>query len=84
VSLREGHRLRKGNYEIAVPRVGALVSAGNQQPGQVACAVLVEENVKRRSRPSAVILSKHIHFGDLPSLTDRYDEIVSGLAIKNI
>jgi hypothetical protein len=84
VSLREGHRLGKRNHEIAAPGVGVFESAGNQDPWQVACAILVKENVKRRSRPSAVIFSEHIHFGDLPNLAGRYDEIVSGLAIKKI
>ena len=84
MSLREGHRLGKRNHEIVAPRVGVLESARNQDPWQVACAILVKENVKRRSRPSAVIFSEHIHFGDLPGLAGRYDEIVSGLAIKKI
>ena len=85
MSLREGHRLSKRNHEIVAPRVGALESAGDQDPWQVACAILVKENVKRRGRPSLVIIfSEHIHFGDLPGLASRYDEIVSGLAIKKI
>jgi hypothetical protein len=84
VSLREGHGLGKRNYEIVAPGVGVLESAGNKDPWQVACPILVKENVKRRSRPSAVIFSEHIHFGDLPSLAGRYDEIISGLAIKKI
>jgi hypothetical protein len=58
VSLREGHGLGKRNYEIVAPGVGALESAGNQDPWQVACPILVKENVKRRSRPSAVIFSE--------------------------
>jgi hypothetical protein len=43
-----------------------------------------KENVKRRSRPIAVIFSEYIQFGDLPGLAGRYDEIVSGLAVKKI
>jgi hypothetical protein len=84
VALGEGHWLSKRNHEIAAPGVGVLESAGNQDPWQVACAILVKENVKRRSRPSAVIFSEHIHVGDLLDLAGRYDEIVSGLAIKKI
>ena len=84
VSLREDNRLGKRNHEIVASRVGALESAGNQGPWEVACAILVKENVKRGSRPSAVIFSEQVHFGDLPSLAGRYDEIVSGLAIKKI
>jgi hypothetical protein len=85
VSLREGHRLGKRNHEIVAPGVGVLESARNQDPWQVACAILVKENVKRCSRPSIVIIfCEHIDFGDLPNLAGRYDEIVSGLAIKKI
>ena len=84
VSLRESHGLGERNHEIVAPGVGVLQSARNQDPWQVACAILVKENVKRRSRPSAVIFSQQIHFGDLPSLPSRYDEIVSGLAIEKI
>ena len=84
MSLREGHRLGERDHEVVAPRIGILESARNQHPWQVACAILVEENVKRRSRPSAVIFSEHIHFGDLPSLPSRHDEIVSGLAIEKI
>jgi hypothetical protein len=84
VSLREGHRLGKRNHEIVAPGVGVLESARNQQPWQIACAVLVKENVKRRRGPSAVIFSENIHFGDLPYLPGRYGKIVSGLAIKKV
>jgi len=85
VPLSEGHRLAKRNHEIVAPRVGALQSTGNQNPWQVACAIFVKENVKPCSRPIVVIIfSEHIHFGDLPSLARRYDEIVSGLTIKKI
>jgi hypothetical protein len=84
MSLREGDRLGKRDHEVVVPGVGVLESARNQDPWQVAYAILVKENVKRRSRPSAVIFSEHIHFGDLPGLAGRYDEIVSGLAIEKI
>jgi hypothetical protein len=84
VSGRESHRIGQANHEIAVPRVRILESAGNQGPWQVACTILVKENMKRRSRPGAVIFSEDIHFGDLPSLAGRYDEIVTGLAIKKI
>jgi hypothetical protein len=84
MSFREGHGLGKGNQEVVAPGVGILKSARNQHPWQVACAVLVKENVKRGSRSSAVIFSEHIHFGDVPSLACRHDEIVSGLAIKKI
>jgi hypothetical protein len=84
MSLREDDRLGKSNHEIIAPRIGILESARNQHPWQVACAILVEENVKRCSRPSAVIFSEHIHFGDLPGLSSRHDEVVSGLAIKKI
>jgi hypothetical protein len=84
VSLRESHLLGKRDREIAAPGVGVLESARNQSSWQVACAILVKENVKRGRRPSAVIFSEHIYFGDLPSLAGRYDEIVSGLAIKKI
>jgi hypothetical protein len=84
VSLREDDRLGKRNHEIAAPGVGVLESTRNQHPWQVACAILVKENVKGRSRSSAVIFSEHIHFGHLPGLAGRYDEIVSGLAIKKI
>ena len=84
MSLREGDRLGKRDHEVVASRIGILESARNQDPWQVACAILVKENVKRRSRPSAVIFSEHIHFGDLPGLAGGYDEIVSGLAIKKI
>ena len=84
MSLREGHRLGKGNHEVVASGVRVLKSARNQCSWQVACAVLVKENVKRGSRPSAVIFSEHIHFGDLPGLAGRHDEIVSGLTIKKI
>ena len=84
VSLREDNRLGKRNHEIVASRIGILESAGNQDPWQVACAILVKENVKRGRRPSAVIFSEHIHLGDLPGLPSRHDEIVSGLAIEKI
>ena len=84
MSLSEGDRLGKRDHEVVASRIGILESARNQQPWQVACAVLVEENVKRRSRPTAVIFSEHIDFGDLPSLPSRHGEIVSGLAIEKI
>ena len=84
MSLREGDRLGKRDHEVVASRIGILESAGNQDPWQVACAILVKENVKRGSRPSAVIFTEHIHFGDLPGLTGRYNEIVSDLAIKKI
>ena len=84
MSLGEGHRLGEGNYEIAIPRVRVCEAAGNQHPRQVACTILVKEHVKRLSRPIAVIFCEDIHLGDLPNLAGRYDEIVSGLAIKKI
>ena len=84
VTLREGYRLGKCNHEIVGAGIGILESALNQGPWQVACAILVKENVKRRSWPSGVIFSEHIHFGDLPGLAGRYDEIVSALTIKKI
>ena len=84
MSLREDNRLGKRNHEIVAPGVGVLESARNQQPWQIACAVLVKENVKRRRGPSAVIFSEHIHFVDLPTLAGRYDEVVSGLAIEKV
>ena len=84
VSLREGYGLCKRNYEITAARVRVLKSARNQSPWQIACAILVKENVKRRSRPGAVIFCAHIHFGDLPYLSGRHDEVVSGLAIEKI
>jgi len=84
VSLREGHRLGKRNHEIVAPGVGVLESARNQDPWQVACAILVKENMKRGRRPSAVIFSEYIHFCDLSGLAGRYDEVVSGLAIEKV
>ena len=84
VSLREGYGLRKHNYEIIAAHVRILESARNENPWQVACTILVKENVKRRSRPIAIIFSEHIHLGDLPSLAGWYDEVVGGLAIKKI
>lgn len=84
MSLRESHRLGKRDHEIIAPRVRILESARNQHPWEVTCAILVKENVKRRSWPSTVIFSEHIHFGDLPGLPSRHDEIVSGLAIEKI
>jgi hypothetical protein len=84
VSLREGHRLGEGNHEVVAPGVGVLESARNERSRQVACAIVVKENVKPGSRSSAVIFSEHIHFGHLPGLAGRHDEIVSGLAIKKI
>ena len=84
MSLRQDYRLGKRNHEIVTPRIGVLESACDQHAWQVTCAIQVKENVKRGSRPGAVIFSEHIHFGDLPPLVGGYDEIVSGLAIKKI
>src|SRR4029450_1377157 len=84
MSLREGDRLGKRDHEVVASRVRVLESACDQGRRQIAWAILVKENVKRRSRPSAVIFSEHIDFGDLPSLPSRHDEIVSGLAIEKI
>ena len=84
MSLREGDRLGKRDHEVVAPRVRVLASARDQGSRQIACVILVEENVKRRGRPIAVIFSEHIDFGDLPGLPSRHDEIVSGLAIEKI
>ena len=84
MSLREGDRLGERDHEVVASRIGILESARNQKAWEVACAVLVKENVKRRGRPIAVIFSEHIDFGDLPGLPSRHDEIVSGLAIEKI
>ncbi|PYX94827.1 MAG: hypothetical protein DMG67_00555 [Acidobacteria bacterium] len=46
---------------------------------------MVEENVERRRRPAAnTVFTRDIHFGDIPSLTCRNDEIVSSKAVKSI
>jgi hypothetical protein len=85
VALRERHGLGKRYHEIVAARKGVLESARNQRPWQVAGAILVKENVKGRSGPSVIIIfAEHIHFGDLPTLPSRYDEIVCCLAIKKI
>jgi hypothetical protein len=85
VSLGESHRLGKGDHEIVAPRVRVLKAARDEITWEVACTILVEQNVKRGRRPIIVVIfCEDIDFGDLPSLAGRYHEIVCGLAIEKI
>ena len=84
MSRRKRHWLRKRDNEITASGIGVLQSTGNQTAGKVACIILVKENMKRCSRPGAIILSEHIHFGYLPGLPHGHDKIIRALAIKKI
>ena len=56
----------------------------NDRPGQ-ATAILVEEDVERRSRARSIeIYALRVHFGDIPSLASGNDEIVSGKVVKGV
>jgi len=71
------------DHEIGRAPSVRLASRGvHVRPWQTA-AILVDVNVEARGRP-ADISTHYVHFGDIPRVAPRYDEIVGRKAVKGV